>query len=55
LNVQTGVQGSSLGSKLRGEVRSAGDDAVTVVADGGEIEVPYAQIVRGNLIDEREQ
>jgi len=42
-------------SKLRGEVRSAGDDAVTVVADGGEIEVPYAQIVRGNLIDEREQ
>ena len=42
-------------SKLRGEVRRAGDDAVTVAADGGEIEVPYAQIVRGNLIDEREQ
>jgi ribosome maturation factor RimP len=42
-------------SKLRGEVRSAGDDAVTVAADGGEIEIPYGQIVRGNLIDEREQ
>ena len=42
-------------SKLRGEVRRAGDDAVTVAADGGEIEVPYAQIVRGNLIYEREQ
>jgi ribosome maturation factor RimP len=42
-------------SKLRGEVRRAGDDAVIVAADGGEIEVPYAQIVRGNLIDEREQ
>ena len=42
-------------SKLRGEVRRAGDDAVTVAADGGEIEIPYGQIVRGNLIDEREQ
>jgi ribosome maturation factor RimP len=42
-------------SKLRGEVRSAGDDVVTVASDGREVEVPYAQIVRGNLIYEREQ
>jgi len=42
-------------SKLRGEVRRADDDVVTVAAEGAEIDVPYAQIVRGNLIDEREQ
>lgn len=42
-------------SKLRGEVRRADDDVVTVAADGGEVDVPYDQIVRGNLIDEREQ
>jgi ribosome maturation factor RimP len=41
--------------KLRGEVRSADDEAVTVAADGGEVHVPYEQIVRGNLIYEREQ
>jgi len=42
-------------SKLRGEVTRAGEDAVTVAADGGEVEIPYGQIVRGNLIDERER
>jgi ribosome maturation factor RimP len=42
-------------SKLRGEVRRADDDAVTVAADSGEVNIPYEQIVRGNLIDEREQ
>lgn len=42
-------------SKVRGEVRDAGEEAVTVAADSGEIEIPYGQIVRGNLIDEREQ
>ena len=39
--------------KLRGEVRSAGEDSVTVAAsDGAETEIPYAEIVRANLIDE---
>ena len=39
--------------KLRGEVLSAGDEAVTVAAsDGAETEIPYAEIVRANLIDE---
>jgi ribosome maturation factor RimP len=39
-------------SKVRGEVTRAGDDAVTVAADKGEVEIPYEQIVRGNLIDD---
>ena len=42
------------GRKLRGEVTHAGDTAVTVAADGGEIDIPYGEIVRGNLIEERE-
>jgi len=34
-------------------VREAGDDAVTLETPSGErVAVPYAQIVRGNLIDE---
>jgi ribosome maturation factor RimP len=37
--------------KLKGEVVRAGEGAVTVVA-GEEIDVPYDEIVRGNLIDE---
>jgi len=41
-------------SKVRGEVTRAGDDVVTVAADGGEVDIPYEQIVRGNLIEERE-
>jgi ribosome maturation factor RimP len=42
------------GRKLRGEVTRAGETAVTVAADGdGEVEVPYNQIERGNLIEER--
>ena len=37
--------------KLRGEVLSAGEQSVTVAAsDGTETEVPYAEIVRANLI-----
>jgi ribosome maturation factor RimP len=42
-------------AKLRGEVRRADDDAVTVGVDGDEVHIPYEQIVRGNLIDERER
>ncbi|HSB38889.1 MAG TPA: hypothetical protein VLD13_07365 [Gaiellaceae bacterium] len=41
------------GRKLRGEVTRAGDDTVTVSAEGGEVDIPYAEIVRGNLIEER--
>ena len=41
-------------SKVRGEVTRAGDDVVTLAADGGEVDIPYEQIVRGNLIEERE-
>ncbi len=41
------------GRKLRGEVISAGEQSVLVAAsDGAETEVPYAEIVRANLIDE---
>ena len=39
-------------TKVRGEVTRADERAVTVVADGGEVDIPYEQIVRGNLIDE---
>jgi ribosome maturation factor RimP len=42
-------------SKLRGEVTRADENAVTVAANGREVDIPYGQIVRGNLIDEREQ
>jgi ribosome maturation factor RimP len=42
-------------AKLRGEVTRADKDAVTVAADAGEIDIPYEQIVRGNLIDEGER
>jgi ribosome maturation factor RimP len=42
-------------AKLRGEVKRADDAAVTVGVDGDEVHIPYEQIVRGNLIDERER
>jgi ribosome maturation factor RimP len=42
-------------SKVRGEVTRARDNAVTVAAAAGEIDIPYEQIVRGNLIDEGER
>jgi ribosome maturation factor RimP len=38
--------------KIKGEVVSAAEDSVTVAAaDGAEIHIPYAEIVRANLID----
>jgi ribosome maturation factor RimP len=40
--------------KLRGEVRHAGERSVTVAADGDEIDISYGEIVRGNLIEEKE-
>ena len=39
--------------RLRGEVVDAGDQAVTVHAGGENLEIPYEEIVRGNLIYER--
>ena len=48
--VQIRIAGSR---KLRGEVISAGEQSVKVAAsDGAETEIPYAEIVRANLIDE---
>jgi len=41
-------------SKVRGEVVRVDEDAVTVGVDGDEVDIPYAQIVRGNLIEERD-
>jgi ribosome maturation factor RimP len=38
--------------KLRGEVTRADARGVTVAAADGEFEVPYDEIVRGNLIEE---
>ncbi len=38
--------------RLRGEVVDAGDRAVTVQTNNESVEVPYGQIVRGNLINE---
>lgn len=41
------------GKKLKGEIVSAGENTVTVAApDGAETEIPYAEIVRANLIDD---
>jgi ribosome maturation factor RimP len=42
-------------AKLRGEVTRADESAVTVAADAGEVDIPYEQIVRGNLIYEGER
>ena len=39
--------------RLRGEIVLAGERAVTVRAGDGELEIPYDDIIRGNLIDER--
>jgi ribosome maturation factor RimP len=38
--------------RLRGEVVDANDKAVTVKTDNESVQVPYADILRGNLIDE---
>jgi ribosome maturation factor RimP len=39
-------------TRFKGEVVTAGDAAVTLATGAGEIDVPYDEIVRGNLIDE---
>jgi ribosome maturation factor RimP len=40
-------------SKFKGELKAAGDEALTLGIDETTIEIPYETIVRGNLIDER--
>jgi ribosome maturation factor RimP len=37
--------------RFRGEVAEAGEQAVALVGAEGRIEIPYAEIVRGNVID----
>ena len=39
--------------RLRGEVVDAGERAVTLQTDNESVEVPYEEILRGNLTDER--
>jgi ribosome maturation factor RimP len=38
--------------RLRGEVVSAGERAVTVRTQNEDVDIPYEEIVRGNLIEE---
>ena len=38
--------------RFRGELKDAGERAVTVGLEGSEVDIPYEAIVRGNLIDE---
>jgi ribosome maturation factor RimP len=38
--------------RLRGEVLDASENAVTVQTDNESVQVPYDEILRGNLIDE---
>jgi hypothetical protein len=38
---------------LRGEVVDASDQALTLKTDNEAVEVPYEEILRGNLTDER--
>jgi ribosome maturation factor RimP len=40
-------------SKFKGEVEDAGTHAVTLAVEGTNVDIPYEQIVRSNLIDER--
>jgi ribosome maturation factor RimP len=50
--VQLRTSGTVGTRRLRAEVLRAGDQAVVVDASGVELEVPYEDIVRANLIDE---
>ena len=38
--------------RLRGEVLDASESAVTVQTDNESVQIPYDEILRGNLIDE---
>ncbi len=49
LRTAHGVQGRK---RFKGEVVAAGDAAVVLATEAEEFEVPYGEIVRGNLVDE---
>ena len=49
LKTSPGIDGRK---SFRGELRQAGERAVTIGLDGNDIDIPYDAIVRGNLIDE---
>lgn len=38
--------------RFRGAVVDAGDRVLTLAAHGGNVDIPYDQLVRGNLVDE---
>ena len=40
-------------SKFKGTLKDAGTSTVTVGVEDADVKIPYAAIVRGNLIDER--
>jgi ribosome maturation factor RimP len=40
-------------SKFKGELKDAGTDALTLSVDGADVDIPYEEIVRGNLIGEK--
>jgi len=49
--VRTGVEVAGR-KRFRGEVVDAGEDEATIAVGGERFEIPYAAIVRGNLIEE---
>lgn len=38
--------------KFKGELAAAGPEALTLRVDGADVDIPYASVVRANLIDE---
>ena len=46
--------GHEIGGKtrFRGELVAAGERGVTIAVGAGALDIPYEEIVRGNLIDE---
>jgi ribosome maturation factor RimP len=51
-NVGRRVRVRTSSQKLRGTVASADAESLALDTDGGERQIPYAEIVRANLIDE---
>ena len=50
--VRLRTSGAGRAQRLRAKVLRAGDEAVVVDATGAELEIPYEEIVRANLIEE---
>jgi ribosome maturation factor RimP len=53
-NVGRRVRVRTSSQKLKGTVASADAESLALDTDGGEHQIPYAEIVRANLIDEGE-